>query len=102
VFKVAKLSEFSFYSVSTIDEDSSVTNFVAKGYVDNREDHIIWYYKNENEYKMIIRESQLEVYVNDSHYIFDKNKKTEALIKIDNYLYFNFKMKKMQEKLGIC
>lgn len=84
---MAKLSNFSFCSVSTIDDDSSVINFQAKGYVDHREDCIIWYFKHENEYKIIIQKDSLVVYVNDSSYTFDQNKKTEALIKIDNYSY---------------
>ena len=84
---MAKLSNFSFYSISTIDEDSSETSFVAKGYVDYRDDSCLWYFKEDHEYKFIIKKDMLEVYVGDSSYTFSLNKKTEALIRSDNYLY---------------
>ena len=84
---MAKLSSFSFYSISTLDDDSSETNFIAKGYVDYREDYSLWYFKHENEYKFIIRRDELEVCVDNSSYNFNVNKKTEAFIKIDNYSY---------------
>ncbi len=70
-----------------MDDDVSETNFIAKGYVDYREDYCLWYFRNENEYKFIIRKDELEVYVGESCYKFKINKKTEALIKSDIYLY---------------
>lgn len=84
---MANLCNFIFYSISKIEEDTNETNFVAKGYKDVKDDKTIWYFKYENEYKLIIKDNELEVFVNESNYLFNVNKKTEAYIKNDNYLY---------------
>lgn len=83
---MSELCNFSFYSLSILDNDKQETSFDVKGYK-NIEDHkIIYYFKNENTYKFII-DDNLTVYVNDSIYLFDINKKTEALIRINHLSY---------------
>lgn len=84
---MADLYNFKFHSISKIDDDISELNFDVKGFVDKRENIVIWYFKNENSYKFIIDGDVLKVNVNDSEYTFINNKKTEALISVDNYLY---------------
>lgn len=83
---MARLTNFDFYSMSCIEDDINETNFVSKGYVDNKDNCCIWYFKNDNEYKFIIKDNSLLVYVNESVYSFESNKKTESLIKIEGYL----------------
>ena len=77
-----ELVEFKFNSKSNLDGEINIIDFIAKGYRSEN----IWYFKNENEYKFFINDD-LEVRVNDSVYKFNLNKKTEALIKLDQYLY---------------
>ena len=84
---MADLCKFRFHSISKIDEDVNELNFEAQGFIDQREDSLIWYFKNENSYKFIIYKDKLDVNVNNSKYTFINNKKTEAIISVDNYLY---------------
>ena len=83
---MASLANFTFYSRSNIDGDINTIDFECKGYTDKK-DNVVWYFKNENEYKFIILKEALMVNVNDSKYYFDINKKTEALICNGGYSY---------------
>ena len=84
---MAKLSNFKFYSHFKLDGEIEKIKFEARGYVDKKTDQIIYYFKNDNDYKFIIKNDIVEVSVNESFYSFVLNKKTEALINNAGYLY---------------
>lgn len=80
------LCNFTFYALSVLDGEKEEISFDVKGYKSHEDNKQIYYFKKDNSYKFII-DGDLMVYVNDSIYHFDINKKTEALLRIDNYSY---------------
>ena len=84
---MAVLCDFKFTSFVKIDNEEEKIEFVTKGYKNNKEDELVYYFKNDNEYKFVIKGDILVVFVNDSKYSFNMNKKTEALINNEGYCY---------------
>lgn len=84
---MAVLCDFKFTSFVKIDNEEEKIEFVTKGYKNNKEDELVYYFKNDNEYKFVIKGDILVVFVNDSKYSFNINKKTEALINNEGYCY---------------
>jgi len=72
-----ELKYFSFKSISKIDGEVSKINFNVKGYI--KDSNIIYFKHEDNSYKFITNRSLL-VYVNESQYEFDIDKKTLANI----------------------
>lgn len=85
---MAVLTRFRFYSRSNLSGMKEETEFEVNGYKKEENDSLIYYFKNENAYKFIIKKDILSVEVNDSKYVFDVNKKTRALIKNGDYSFF--------------
>ncbi len=84
---MAVLCNFKFYSSAIIDDNEDVIEFNVKGYKQINDDSIVYYFKNDNEYKFIIKDNILSVNVNKSVYEFNKTKKTEAILNFDDYVY---------------
>lgn len=84
---MGELVNFKFMSLVSLDGEEEKTEFVSKGYKQVKDKDLIYYFKNENEYKFIVKNNVLEVNVNDSRYTFDTNKKREALISSEGYFY---------------
>ena len=80
------LCDFNFYALSVLDGEKEEINLNVKGYKSIENDKKVYYFKKDNSYKFIVDENLL-VYVNDSIYHFNINKKTEALIRVENYSY---------------
>ena len=76
-----------FKSEYEIDGNKETIEFKEKGYKKVEDNKVTIYFKNENSYKFIISNNTLKVYVNESVYIFDKENKTEAIIKNNDYSY---------------
>ena len=77
---MTSIKEFEFKSITKFDDDISEIQFHAKGYI--KDDCLIYFKNDEYSYKFIINDA-LKVFVNDSVYEFDTNKKTLAFIKTD-------------------
>lgn len=82
---MTNLCEFEFNSVTIIDDDVENYSFKVKGYKKISSEETVYYFKNDNSYKYIIKKDIVKVHVNDSTYIFDLNNKTIADIRIDAY-----------------
>ena len=78
------LCMFNFYALSVLDGEKEEIKIDVKGYKSYEDNKTIYYFKHDNSYKFIV-DDDLIVYVNNSIYHFNLNKKTEALIRIDNY-----------------
>ena len=65
---MAVLCDFKFTSFVKIDNEEEKIEFVTKGYKNNKEDELVYYFKNDNEYKFVIKGDILVVFVNDSKY----------------------------------
>lgn len=84
---MASICNFKFSSTMVLDGEEEKTEFIAKGYKDFSDEGVIYYFKHENSYKFYIKNEVLTVNVNDSVYVFDKSKKTEAIINNAGYSY---------------
>lgn len=79
---MVSLCDFHFSSVSNVDGNQEIIEFDAKGYRKEENENIIYYFKHDNNYKFIIKKDILYVEVNDSRYVFDKNKITASFINV--------------------
>lgn len=93
---MGELCQFRFKSIINLDEEE-IIEFEQKGYKQEKDGCLIYYFKKDQEYKFIIKDNNLEVQVGGSRYNFVLNKKTEALIKVDNYFYKSSVITKLLE-----
>ena len=83
---MAKLVNFIFNSKSIIDDEYDSITFNAKGYEINDRVRTLYFSYDNVKYKYIIDENNnISVYVNESVYCFNSNKKTEAIINSGGY-----------------
>lgn len=85
VSNMAIIKEFNFKSISDFGEGKEEITFIAKGYLDE-ENNVIYFKNDNNSYKFIFKDD-IEVYFNESKYIFDLNKKTLAYVNNDNFTF---------------
>ena len=82
---MASVKMFDFKSSVIFEDDIQEISFLAKGVID--EEKNIIYFKNENNaYKFILGDT-LEVFFNDSKYMFELNKKTLAYVNSEGFTF---------------
>lgn len=84
---MSELVNFKFLSISKLDEEVDRIEFEVKGYKKIEDDNLIFYFKHDHSYKFIINNNILKVSVGLSNYEFDLKRKTEAIIRTDEYSY---------------